>query len=974
MIVNYFEPALNFTLAPDEAINYFSGKGLKPTYSYMDMLKGEHDRSFTVAKMMDTDLLDTVHKSMQSAIANGESLQEFKKKLTPVLQNNGWWGKKSVINADLSISTVQLGSSSRLDTIYRTNMQSAYAAGKWDAIQEQKVNMPFLMYDAVDDSVTRLDHAKLDTIVFRVDDPFWQAAYPPNGYNCRCGVIQMDDEMLEAYGLSEGKLSDIIMNGNIPAGVDFGFDHNAGIGYMDFLGDIQKTKLSKMDTQKAAAAQKGIDATKVKADKIKATKLALDAEKLAAQEIVKAKAIENAQQQLKEIGEGKAAKQASIKKQLYEKAKKAGISDPIKTLENIVKEAAEIQAVKQLSSTLTGYKKKVLAGKLPTNTQQKVFDGLTDVEKTKVIAAIEKQKAAQAPPISPNDPNYELSIANMKQIGDQAGSNPGGLYYDDQTGLKWYIKLPPTDDHARNEQLAAKLYEAAGVEVPNVQLITDSDGRLRVASQIIDDLENAPDRLAAGEIKNVNEGFVVDAWLANWDVVGLDYDNMLVKNNRAVRIDTGGALLYRAQGAAKGDDFDIMVNEIETLRDPSINPQSARVFANVTDQELSESVKKLEKIDKNAIAAIVNRYAPGDAVDRANFIKLIEQRRGFLVNKLKVDQVDPVELLKATKKAESDLKSIVNDIDNKLVDTLKGINKFFASEGIRSKDKERFAEFRSALNELLSSGQLDEAVQRSLSGHYDVYIREIVDAINIGTPLSGSLYKGYTGPIKPSKSAIDKLIIAPGDLPPTSPEQAQKILEKYVGTYGRDLTVPQNGKQEYQQAYNKLSLGHKRAISAYTGSYYSRLNNMLYKQEATPNAIAFRDLLNEALKYSDNFEGLSARGIGLSGVDLTKWIEGHKRAAQTGEPIRYLSFISSTMGEVPAFKENVTILIHGKTGTWVNPISLNSQGRENEVLLPANATFNVMDVKNTGGNRYTIVVQEVDAPDVVPDLEFNENV
>ena len=37
--------------------------------------------------------------------------------------------------------------------------------------------------------------------------------------------------------------------------------------------------------------------------------------------------------------------------------------------------------------------------------------------------------------------------------------------------------------------LAAKLYESAGIEVPNVQLIKDAEGNLRVASQIIDNLE-----------------------------------------------------------------------------------------------------------------------------------------------------------------------------------------------------------------------------------------------------------------------------------------------------------------------------------------------------------------------------------------------------------------------------------------------------------------------------------------------------
>ena len=56
-IVNYFEASANFELAPLAAIQYFLDKGLKATVFWQDMVAEEHDIAFTVAKMLDTDML-----------------------------------------------------------------------------------------------------------------------------------------------------------------------------------------------------------------------------------------------------------------------------------------------------------------------------------------------------------------------------------------------------------------------------------------------------------------------------------------------------------------------------------------------------------------------------------------------------------------------------------------------------------------------------------------------------------------------------------------------------------------------------------------------------------------------------------------------------------------------------------------------------------------------------------------------------
>lgn len=55
----------------------------------------------------------------------------------------------------------------------------------------------YLQYVAIGDELTRDDHESLNGIVLPINDPFWDINTPPNGYNCRCSVVeisQFDDD------------------------------------------------------------------------------------------------------------------------------------------------------------------------------------------------------------------------------------------------------------------------------------------------------------------------------------------------------------------------------------------------------------------------------------------------------------------------------------------------------------------------------------------------------------------------------------------------------------------------------------------------------------------------------------------------------------------------------------------------------------------------------------------------------------
>lgn len=205
-LVEFFDLDIPFDVPSEEAIAAFRAKGLKPTFSWLDMRQGEHATAFTVAKMLDVDLLKDVQDSLDMALADGVPFREWADSLIPTLQAKGWWGRKAVTDP-ISGQTVvsQLGSAHRLRTIFRTNMQSAYAAGQWEQIEEQAEDAPFLLYDAVDDFRTRPLHASWDGKVLPVTSKWWKTHTPPCGFNCRCGVVQLDSDDLERMGLKVNK-------------------------------------------------------------------------------------------------------------------------------------------------------------------------------------------------------------------------------------------------------------------------------------------------------------------------------------------------------------------------------------------------------------------------------------------------------------------------------------------------------------------------------------------------------------------------------------------------------------------------------------------------------------------------------------------------------------------------------------------------------------------------------------------------
>ncbi|GAB6035815.1 phage minor head protein [Fundidesulfovibrio butyratiphilus] len=185
-------------LPPKDAVAYFESKGHRVTFDWREMDQRAHAQAFTVAKMVQVDMLKDVQACLQRCLKEGKTEAWFVKQMEPELRAKGWWGKKPMIDPRTGEErTVGLGSPARLKLIYRQNMQTAYMAGRYKQMLENAENRPWWQYVAILDGKTRPSHKVLAGRVFRFDDPFWASHSPPNGFNCRCRVRALSDFRLE---------------------------------------------------------------------------------------------------------------------------------------------------------------------------------------------------------------------------------------------------------------------------------------------------------------------------------------------------------------------------------------------------------------------------------------------------------------------------------------------------------------------------------------------------------------------------------------------------------------------------------------------------------------------------------------------------------------------------------------------------------------------------------------------------------
>jgi len=363
--------------------------------------------------------------------------------------------------------------------------------------------------------------------------------------------------------------------------------------------------------------------------------------KAANQKIVAAqtKQAEEATEYLEKATQG--GKGFTVAKTAHEKLSKSGglTGDVIVDAAKVQAKKDELQAAVNLAAIKSVIKKKFKAGKKLSPKQQAVFDDLDQVDQDllkdaavatksakEVDALVDAQVTQKVTEKAAQRADEGVLFDDLVQIGDQDGSNVGGLFKSVLDDQEFYVKAPDTELMAKVEVLSSKLYQAAGVKVADVNLMKvkgkiggrDVD-RVGVASRIekIDDIDTGD----MGALSGAKEGFAADAWLANWDVIGNGGPKQLnlkkMADGSSFRIDTGGTLFFRAQGGRKtfsGSD----IPELDSLRFNEVN--SGKVFGDINEDQIVAGVARIVAISDDDIRRLVSDVMGDDADDLAEVL------------------------------------------------------------------------------------------------------------------------------------------------------------------------------------------------------------------------------------------------------------------------------------------------------------------------------------------------------------------
>lgn len=155
-----------------------------------------------------------------TGIGNANTLQRIRDRIADIPAGADWNAvKQDVIaqalpffvdpEADLETQAKQAAAADRrAETILRKETFQAYQAAQYEVLDRQRDVFPFWQYLTMEDDSVRPEHEALDQLVLPADSPFWAIHYPPWDWGCRCQVVPLMQDDVDAItsGQADGRV------------------------------------------------------------------------------------------------------------------------------------------------------------------------------------------------------------------------------------------------------------------------------------------------------------------------------------------------------------------------------------------------------------------------------------------------------------------------------------------------------------------------------------------------------------------------------------------------------------------------------------------------------------------------------------------------------------------------------------------------------------------------------------------------
>jgi hypothetical protein len=186
-----FAEGINPQMGFDAAIEAVGAAIPVPTERWDSLRGSDQAWAFTVAGVMQADVLADIQAAVQKFIDEGGDYKDFKKTFDDAIARTGLgalapWRARLVLNQNIS---------------------NAYQAGRYARQEDPEYQRiaPYREYAHGFSDKPRAAHLALDGFVARTADPIWATIFPPNGYNCSCRVFTLTQGQFDRgnYTLSD---------------------------------------------------------------------------------------------------------------------------------------------------------------------------------------------------------------------------------------------------------------------------------------------------------------------------------------------------------------------------------------------------------------------------------------------------------------------------------------------------------------------------------------------------------------------------------------------------------------------------------------------------------------------------------------------------------------------------------------------------------------------------------------------------